>query len=309
MSFLSYRLALESLEARRLLAFGVLQETGDFLAEVERLKQLAFEKDSNAYVAPTAPELVDFQSLASSILAGDPGSAVSQAAELDYEVVEFTDSQSDKTFFGLREQLVDGQQTRGWGSYFLNFGFHADALVEVPQPLFDTNAWEIGANAFLNASARGFLLAGAHRNANGQGTADVAHLNESIFQTVHETWSGDGAAAWQIHGFDLDNHPSFPAGSDVVSSHGDGSVTAAMTDLDNRFATAGFDGFGYNSLDPLSVANMEINDAVDGATFSQLAGSTNVQAFTRAVWVVTSCMSNLSRASGLAQPIGILRLA
>ena len=149
----------ERLEARLLLA---TLETGDFVAEVSRLKDLAFGSGSGLYVAPPAQEQTDFSTLAATLLGGNVAAADTQAAALNYEVVEFTDNVSGDVYHGLREQLVGGQQTRGWGSYFVNFDFQADAVVEVPHPLFDTNTWDVGAKSFRNADARGFFTDGVH---------------------------------------------------------------------------------------------------------------------------------------------------
>jgi hypothetical protein len=60
----------------------------------------------------------------------------------------------------------------------------------VPHVLFDQNTEPIGAKVFQRAGSRGFILAGAQRNADGQGTADVAHLSNTIFYAVHQAWNG-----------------------------------------------------------------------------------------------------------------------
>ncbi len=169
-------------------SIAIVVESGDFVVEVQDLKDLAFGTGSGLYVAPTATERVDYNTLAATLLSGNVTGADTQATALDYDLVEFTDTISGRVFHGLRERLVGGAPTRGWGSYFLDLSFQADALVEVPHPLFDTNSWEIAANAFVHSGARGFQMTGAHRNANGIGTADVADLTNTIFHEVHTAW-------------------------------------------------------------------------------------------------------------------------
>ena len=268
---------MERLEDRVL--FSVVVESGDFVAEIARLKDLAFANGSNLYVAPSAQEQAGFNTLANTLLAGDIAGTDSQAVSLGYELVEFTDTVSGDVYHGLREQLVSGQQTKGWGSYFVNLEFQADGLVEVPHPLFDTNSWDVGAKAFRAAAARGFLMAGAHRNANGTGTADVAHLTDSIFQEVHESWAGTAADtdAWQIHGFDIANHPTFPVGTDAVLSSGDGSISSEVIALDANLEADSFKAYVYNTLTPTDPVNVTVNGGVDGTIFSGLAGTTNEQ--------------------------------
>ena len=262
-------------------------EAGDFVEEVTRLKDLVFESGSDLYVAPSLQEQTDFRALADAIWVGDTGGAQTLADGLGYEVLEFVDNVSGSAYYGIREVLTNGVQTKGWGSYFVNPSFEADALVEVPHVLWDTNSWDVGAKSFRDARARGFLMAGAHRNANGKNTADVAHIDTSIFHHVHESWVGSSSAtdAWQIHGFDLDKHASFPDGTDAVLSNGDGSVSSEVLHLDGRFDEDGLVAYAYNTLNPNDPLNLLVNDGVDGTTFSGafdpddkgLAGKSNDQ--------------------------------
>lgn len=268
----------ERLERRLLLTIA---ESGDFLAEVQRLRDVSFGRDSGRYDEPTLQEQTDFAALARSIMDGDLVTADTRAAALGYEVVEFTDTVSSDLYIGAREQLTGGEQTHGWGSYFVNPSFRSDSLVEVVHPRNDTNSWHAGAVAFRDSQARGFLMAGAHRHANGDGTADVAHLLQSVFQSVHEEWIGPGPNAttttWQPHGFNDANH-SFPAGTDAVLSNGDAQVVSTeVVDLDARFEAAGFMTFAFNQLDVNDPLNVTVNGAQDGDTFSSLGARTNVQ--------------------------------
>ncbi len=257
---------------------AITLETGDFVSEIERLRNLAFASGSNLYVPPTVNEQENFSTLAAALLAGDTSAADTQAAALAYELVEYTDSASGAVYLGLREQLVGGETTLGWGSFFVAPTFLAEVLIEVPHPLNDTNTWDIAAIAFRETRSRGFLMAGAHRNANGLGTADVARLTDSIFHAVHTVWNGATAErpAWQIHGFDKDNH-SFPVGTDVVLSNGDGGVTQEIVDLDGLMDDAGFPSYANNTLEADDPLNVQVNGAVDGITFSSLAATTNDQ--------------------------------
>ncbi|MEB3200619.1 MAG: metallophosphoesterase [Synechococcaceae cyanobacterium] len=256
----------------------LLIESGDFLAEVERLRLLVLASGSNAYVPPNSAQLAAFLSLADALRANDETLAVSLADGLDYEVVRFTDSVSGRRFLGTRERLVGGVPTRGWGSYFLQPAFSRDALVEVPHPRFDLHTEELGARSFRDSGARGFLMAGAHRHANGTGTADVAHLAESIFQQVHASWIGSGGRTdtWQVHGYAASGH-SFPEGTDAVLSNGDGSVSAEVLALDSAITSRGHLSYAYNTLAAGSAANLAVNDGLAGSGFSSLGGTTNVQ--------------------------------
>lgn len=253
-------------------------ESGDWVDKVEALKDLAFDVGTGPYVAPTVGERASFATLAGTLRSENLILAETQAAALDYDLVEYTDNVSGNVYHGLTEQLVLGEQTRGWGSYFVNFNADTTPLIEVPHPRFDTRTWEIGALVFRQADAQAFLMAGAHRNTDGLGTADVAHLPTSIFHEVHQTWNGLGGqnVPWSIHGFNDANH-AFPAGTDVVLSNGDGSVSSEVIALDAEFEGEGFLTFAYNTLPALDPVNVIVNGVEDGTTFSSLAATTNVQ--------------------------------
>ncbi len=102
-------------------------------------------------------------------------------------------------------------------------------------------------------------MSGAHRNANGTGTADVAHLNESIFHEVHKAWNSITATTkpWQIHGFNIANH-FFPAGTDAIISNGDGTVSSEIITLDDSFDSNGFLTYAYNTLSPTDAVNVNV---------------------------------------------------
>ena len=251
-------------------------ESGNFVEHVELLRDKTFAKDSNQYQIPTAQQRSTLANAATALLAGDLATAETIANGIQYEVVSYTDNVTGKTYRGLREE--NNMPTRGWGSYFVDLNASQEALIQAPHPRFDTNSWEIAALAFRDSGARAFMMAGAHRNANGQGTADVAHLAESVFQEIHEAWVGNNGerTTWSIHGFDLDNH-NFPAGTDAVLSNGDGGVSSEIINLDTLLDGAGFDSYAYNTLDVNDPDNVAVNEAVLGTTFSSLGGTTNVQ--------------------------------
>jgi hypothetical protein len=256
---------------------GGVIENGDFVSHVQSLRDLTFDKNTGLYVAPTDTERKDFALAAATLLSGEIATAEIQAAVVNYEVVQYTDNVSNDVYHGLRE--VNNTPTRGWGSYFVNLSATHEALLEAPHPRFDTNSWDVAARAFRDSDSRGFMMAGAHRNANGVGTADVAHLSESIFQEVHKVWIGGSAerTAYSIHGFDLDKHASFPTDTDAVLSSGTGMVSTFVNTLDDQLNAAGFLSYAYNTFDANDAANVAVNELVVGTTFSSLGGTTNKQ--------------------------------
>ena len=122
-------------------------------------------------------------------------------------------------------------------------------------------------------------MAGAERNANGQGTADAAHLQNTVYQQFHMAWNGAAGETtpWAIHGFDPDGHDSFPVPTDAVLSNGDGTVPNELKILDAKFEAAGFKSYVYNTLSAGGATNQQVNDGVPGSTFADLAATTDVQ--------------------------------
>ncbi len=253
--------------------------SGSFLSEVQRLKNLAFGANSNLYVPPTTAQTASFLTLALDVRAGNYDQAETEANSLNYTLTDFSDTGTGRSYYELTENLVGGKQTLGWGSYFYNPSFAADALVEVPHTLADINTEDIGSQTFQYANARGFLMAGAHRDANGTGTADVAHLDTSIFLAVHEAWNGPTGAttAWQIHGFDPSEHTDFPANTAAVLSDGAGNVGNRQIALDSQFEARGFQTYVYDTLATNDPKNVQVNGSVSGSTFSSLGATTNVE--------------------------------
>lgn len=249
---------------------------------VAELKSQTIQRDSQGYLVPTADQLSGFRSLADGLAeaqtTADLDLLVPEATAIGYDVVVLNDAGS--TFYGLQES-ENAATRKGWGSFFLRQNATNNALVEVVHPLGDINTPEISAQVFVDSEAKGLLLAGAHRNANGFGTADVAHLEQSIFQEVHQSFadSATNLSVWQIHGFNIDGHSAFPAGADAILSSGTGSVSELILGLDQGIDALDGDwtSYTFNNLDIENTLNVATNGDIAGSLFSGLAATTNVQ--------------------------------
>jgi hypothetical protein len=230
-------------------------------------------RDSRPYVEPTTKIVNAFRHLASAMAWGDVKDAARRADKLDYELVEFTDTHTKHEYYVLRENRKRVDPIRGWGSYIINPNSRIDALVEVPHPIADAQTPEIGGLVFENAEAKGFLLAGTHRE-----KADVPDLVDSIFHQVHTAWIGPLAqiTAWQIHGFAGFKH-AFPRGAEVVASTGDGEVVPELTSLDALLEDRGLTSYVFNDREADSRVNKRLNKGVPGVTFTSLAATQNEQ--------------------------------
>ncbi len=264
-----------------ILSANIADESGNFVDEIERLKDLAFLEASSNYVAPTSGQQTSFATMITNLYNGNHSTANTLAAALNYEIVKYTDTNTSNIFYGAREVLSGGAQQTGWGSYFVRSNAQRAAVIQAPHLLHDTRTWQVAALAFNSSGSKGFMLAGAHRDANGEDTADVAHLENSIFQTVHETWTdlNTSYVSYSIHGYNgaSATHAAFPAGSDAVLSNGTGLVSQEVIDLDAKIDAAGYDSYAYNTLDVSAADNVTVNETIVGSTFSTLGATLTEQ--------------------------------
>jgi hypothetical protein len=214
-----------------------------------------------------------FRHMAATLVWGDVKVAARKAAELGYEVIEFTDVDTKHEYYVLREDLKTVKALRGWGSYIVNPQSKVDAIVEVPHPYADMHTPEVGGQIFAECEARGLLLAGAHRE-----KADVPDLVDSIFHQVHAAWIGPlgQVTAWQIHGFAGQKH-QFPNGTQVVASTGDGSIVPEIAALDSTLDERGMSSYVFTDLAAEDDGNKQVNGDVPGVTFRSLAAAKNEQ--------------------------------
>ena len=256
---------------------AILRESGrlpDFIAELASKKYLlrAEASDSRPYVEP-GTSLHAFRHLAQELAWGDVDRAARLAAQVDYQLVQFTDERTGAIYYALREDLSQVAAIRGWGSYLFQPHGQVDAIIEIPHPLADERTIEAGGEIFELSDAKGLLLAGAHRD-----KADVPDLVDSAFHQVHMAWVGPlgRLAAWQIHGFDAQKH-EFPRHVSVVASTGDGGVGSEIVELDRMLEKRGLPSYVFNDLTPESRANRRLNGGIPGVTFTALAATQNEQ--------------------------------
>jgi hypothetical protein len=187
---------------------------GSFRNQISILEKDMPRAESESYVPPTYEEQADFEQLTSVIIENDLARAVELARKNNYQLNYYVD-RGDKyaVSYLLREQRPI---QKGWGLYAFRLDSTSNIIVEAPHPLYDKKTPSIALDVYRALDARALLIAGAQRNANGDGSADVAHASESIFQTVHlasahaiQTAAGD-VIILQIHGFHASKHEGYP---------------------------------------------------------------------------------------------------
>ena len=241
--------------------------SGDLSNQVARLETNAARAGSQGFLVPDEQALADFASLAEDLLAGRLVQAGELAAQYDYELVRYADRGAQgAVFYVLREQKPF---RRAWGLYIFRMDQPADAqnvIIEAPHVLADEGTPAVALLLFRGLEGRALLIAGAHRAANQDGSADVAHNPDTIFQVIHNALAAPNPAlapalVVQVHGFASERHPGYPM---VVL----GGNPPDHPDLP----------LWLESLEQALSAQMLTTGICDGSNWEDLCGETNVQA-------------------------------
>lgn len=187
---------------------------GTFENQIRRLETNMPRASREAYIIPSRQEQANFAKLVSLIQGGELERARLLAAENYYTLTYYIDrGDAFATSYLLREQRPI---QKGWGLYAFRLDSTSNIIIESPHPLYDRNTPSIAMDIYRALDARALMIAGAHRKANKDGSADVAHAPESIFQSVHLALSREIRAEsgeviiLQIHGFHTSQHEGYP---------------------------------------------------------------------------------------------------
>jgi hypothetical protein len=220
---------------------------------------------SQGYVVPSNQEQSDFAKLVSMINNNELGHTDDLLIKNNYTLNYYMDRGDDKAVsYLLREQRPIQY---GWGLYALRVDSTSNIIVEAPHPLYDRRTPSVALDLFRALDARALLIAGAHRNANSDGSADVAHAPDSIFQSVHETLvkevrsSSGQVLVLQIHGFHTSKHDGYPQAVLGFGRSIDSMELTLGQELENIFRKQGLHA-----------------GVCTGNNWKDLCGTTNVQA-------------------------------
>lgn len=238
---------------------------GNFRNQISLLEENMPRPKSERYIVPTTQEQADFVKLVSLINKNEVGHTGDLLNKNYYRLNYYVDRGDDYALsYLLREQRPI---QKGWGLYAFRANSTSNIIIEAPHPLYDRRTPSVALDIYRALDARALLIAGAHRNANGDGSADAAHSQNSIFESVHEALAKEVLAAsgqviiLQIHGFHSIKHAGYPQ---VVFGFGSKIDTRELSlgqELEDTFAEQG-----------LYVG------ACNGNTWKDLCGTKNIQA-------------------------------
>jgi hypothetical protein len=238
---------------------------GSFRNQISYLEEKMPRANSEGYVVPSETEQGDFGELVVMISADDLARAAQLTTRNHYELIHYTDRGDDNAVsYLLREQKPI---QKGWGLYAFRVDSKSNIIIEAPHPRYDRRTPTVAMNIYRALDARALLIAGAHRNANSDGSADVAHAPESIFHSVHvalsqeiKTATGD-VIILQIHGFHTSKHDGYPQAVFGFGEKLQGREVTLAKALERAFSEQG-----------ITVG------LCTGYSWQDLCGTTNVQA-------------------------------
>jgi len=255
---LSLFLGIEARGVESYAAPTVRVASGDLAAHIDSFVSLIPKSASEGYDTPTNSEKRAMARAYNAIEAGKLSRAASIVDHLKYGVVRYTDTITSRKLILLSErQNQDGSWPHAWGMYVFSPKATSYATVEVAHPVADRNTEDVGVETFREANAEDLFIAGAHRYANSNGSADVAHAQTSVFEGIHEAAIESPTNVFQPHGFSQTEHPNC---SEAVVSAGTAPPTQLAQEVHSALQNAGFDARLY-----------------DGIVCSQLGATTNVQ--------------------------------
>ncbi len=221
---------------------------------------------SQGFVEVSHEAMSDFNQLMVELLARRFKNASELATKYDYELALYQDGDiADTEYLVLRE--LDPIR-RGWGLYVFRLEACQSTskvlVIEAPHILADEGTPLIALDAFRALQGCALMIAGAHRSANQDGIADVAHNPQSVFQAIHSflaNIAGPNALVLQFHGFAMNKHQGYPPLVLGGSSPDLTSWTILLASLTQGLAERGIS-----------------TGVCDGIQWTDLCGETNAQA-------------------------------
>ena len=256
----------------------------------------------NTYIEPTSNQLDTWGDIIDEIIIGNYADAHTAAQTIDYQLVEYDDSETNTTFY-LLEKTNAG--TNYWGTFIYDpTPLRARLFIQAPHPKKDFNTGKQGFHVFLNTGAAAYLVAGTSRcnsssysscdgttsvcadSSEAYRVSDQAHSVTSIFQRTTERFEAQIANMIyiQLHGFEKQANDPY-----VIMSNGIDSDAPP-------------NGFQY--LESLRT-NLEVQDtslsyviAHEDPNWDRLIGSTNTQGRYINGNTIDPCSTSASQNSG-----------
>lgn len=196
-------------------------DSGDIENYLQSLISNLPAESGDDYATPTNADLTSWTTIIDAILLDDLTTARTNAANVNYEIVEYTNTSisPNKVFYILKEKTV---QSNYWGTYvFSKNPERSQLILQAPHSAYDFNTGKEGIYILKRLNPRALFLNGAHRcnhssSSTCDGTtsvcssssepfkiSDLAHNTNSVFQKTTEILfnSISNSVFIQLHGF------------------------------------------------------------------------------------------------------------
>ncbi len=252
---------------------------------------------SNGYIVPTAQERADWRTAARQMLAGSCDFPLPASLNNNFTVRTFVDAGNNRNYCVMMETADsnnNGYVDRGWGTFIVYRNALRELSHQAPHPIADSSTETQAITLFKETSARSYLLAGTHRDANstlsscitGRPESDATHNTATVFQATNEElvafyadrqwnaiqWHGMAAntclnsEVYLSHGFSVVP----PAGSKILQLkdellrlHPLWKATVPGSNSCTLNATTNVQGRLLNGVDAASVCNLEAGNYKD----------------------------------------------
>jgi uncharacterized protein (TIGR03437 family) len=176
-------------------------QSGDIVAYVNAIPIPG--AGSQAFLPPTDASIAAWRPVVDALFSGKFQSAADLADPLNYDVVKFSDTTRNRTYYVLVERTnTQKQPLRGLGTYVYNPTACRKLSFQAPHAGGDENTRAEAATLFADLNATALLVAGTHRCANSEASScdgsttacgdgvfhisDVAHYTQNYFEPAHE---------------------------------------------------------------------------------------------------------------------------
>lgn len=173
----------------------------DVKANIERIAN----RDSGAFIPPSADEVAQFGLAMDSLLTGDTETARSILDSLSYDLFVLNDDSGAS--YWVAQERANG--FRGQGTYIVDTQYRRNVVVEVPHPIWDSQTPEEGVAVLQGIGARALFIAGTHRCANPgtpsgcSGTTTSCQTRDAIPVRISDAPHFTGNFMFSAHGATL----------------------------------------------------------------------------------------------------------
>lgn len=162
------------------------------------------------------------------LLDGNATKAEQLLAPIGLKVTRLTDTESGRRYDEIAARRAGDAQH--WGRLYLNADADLSWNAQVPHPVSDQDTELLGVRLLEDNPGGSLVLAGAHRRAGQEGAADVAHREDSFFQTIVVELQKRDVPGVQLHGFTRDSDRPYDAVLSTGAAQNALTETSAMAD-------------------------------------------------------------------------------